>query len=266
MTFWSGETIAREVPNLITPFEQGQIDCAAYTLRVGAEVYISPSSTADARSASTRKLQPRETFIIPPGQFAFLLTEERVKVPNHAIGLISMKAKIKFRGLVNISGFHVDPGYDGHLVFSVFNAGPSSVHLSRGDNCFLIWYANLDMVSKEVRNKPGFDSIPSELINPISGEVISLAYLSNRLEKIENQHSRLMWLGGVLLAASLGLLGKSCSDIVAGRPTASGQPTVTQIMNVPPAPSSCSPAPASTMPAVKAPTKPKDSQTTHPCH
>ena len=61
-----------------------------------------------------------------PGQFAFLLTDEIVEVPDSAMALISIKAKIKWRGLINVSGFHVDPGFKGRLIFSVYNAGPGA--------------------------------------------------------------------------------------------------------------------------------------------
>ena len=85
-----------------------------------------------------------EAFTIPPGQFAFLLTEEVVSVPADALAFISIRAKTKFRGLVDVSGFHVDPGYCGQLTFAVFNAGPVPIHLKRGQPIFLIWYASLD--------------------------------------------------------------------------------------------------------------------------
>jgi dCTP deaminase len=48
-----------------------------------------------------------------------------------------MKFKIKQRGLVNVSGFHVDPGYSGKLLFSVYNAGPRSIVLTRGEPVFV---------------------------------------------------------------------------------------------------------------------------------
>jgi hypothetical protein len=65
------------------------------------------------------------------GQFAYLLTEEVVKIPSSAMGLISLKFGVKGPGLINVSGFHVDPGYWGRLVFSVYNAGPSEARLQR---------------------------------------------------------------------------------------------------------------------------------------
>jgi dCTP deaminase len=212
VSFWSGETLATRLPKLIDPFDRARIDCAAYTLRVGGEVYVSPTDSKEATSTTRRILEEREGFVIPPGQFAFLLTEERVEIPNTAVGFISMKARIKFRGLVNVSGFHVDPGYRGHLVFSVFNAGPSAVHLARGDDCFLIWYASLDVESQYVRDKPPLNGITSDVINPISGEVQSLANLAGRIDKVEREHQILRWMGATLLTLAVAVFIRGCSQ------------------------------------------------------
>lgn len=128
MSVWSGETLRRRLDEgkIVEPFDTTQIDCASYTLAVGSEIYISPTDiSADRSSRTIRRLNPGEAFAIPPGQFAFLITKETIHIPNDAMALISMKAKIKFRGLINISGFHVDPGYCGQLTFSVYNAGPT---------------------------------------------------------------------------------------------------------------------------------------------
>lgn len=188
MTFWSGETLGARLPNLVTPYDPSQIDCAAYRLRVGPEIYVSPTEGAkDAQSRSKVSLELREAFTIPPGQFAFLLTEERVAVPNDALAFISVRATVKFRGLVNVSGFHVDPGYSGRLVFSVFNAGPGPVHLARGDDCFLIWFADLDRATALAKSGEGFDDIPTKLINPIAGEIQSFAGLLSKIEANERR-------------------------------------------------------------------------------
>ena len=40
--FWSGETLRERLAPLIEPFEPERVDCAAYTLSVGREVYVSP--------------------------------------------------------------------------------------------------------------------------------------------------------------------------------------------------------------------------------
>src|SRR5450432_408154 len=82
---------------LIEPFEPDRVDCAAYTLSVGGEVYVSPNDqSVDPTTVTVRKLAPGDAFTVPPGQFAFLLTEEIVAVPADALAFISIRAKTKF--------------------------------------------------------------------------------------------------------------------------------------------------------------------------
>ena len=86
MSFWRGETLAKRLPGLIQPFDPKAIDCAAYTLQVGSEIYISPDGKIKNPDRHTRQtLAEGEGFAIPPGQFAFLLTEETIEVPNNAL-------------------------------------------------------------------------------------------------------------------------------------------------------------------------------------
>lgn len=208
MSFWRAETLEKKLPRLIEPYDPRAIDCAAYTLHVGNEIYVSPDQEIENADRHTmRKLADGECFAIPPGQFAFLLTKEDVAVPDDEIAFLSIKARIKFRGLINISGFHVDPGYRGKLLFSVLNAGPQSLHVRQGDALFLIWYASLDGRTENNKRGQGFGGIDSALINGISGPILSLQSLSGKQRVLEQEMEGLkakfgVWypLGLVLLA------------------------------------------------------------------
>ncbi len=174
----------------VEPFHEDRIDGASYRLSIGSEVYVSP--TADATDASARSitcLKEAEALAVPPGQFAFLLTDERVKVDLQELAFISIRAKTKYRGLVNVSGFHVDPGFDGRLTFAVYNAGPVPVHLRQGQDIFLIWYADLESACDEPR-KSGPYQIQSEWIGCISGKLHSLASLASAVTSIEQRLER----------------------------------------------------------------------------
>ncbi len=206
LSVWSGETLRLRLPNYITPFDERAIDCAAYTLRLGGEIYVSPSELKDRKRATIRQLQPGEDTTIPPGQFAFLISAETVKVPHDALALISIKARIKWRGLVNVSGFHVDPGYDGKLIFAVYNAGPSTIHLRSGDECFLIWYLSLDQLSESIRHEPGHTHIGSDLVGQISGEWKSFDMIASRMQKIEKAQAAINVTQKVLVALVIGLV------------------------------------------------------------
>jgi len=156
MSFWSSERIEVEQAKekarpeeeggptyLIDKFDKGRLAHGAYELALGS--YHCLSSFDDGGGARTVEKDAKDPNIsIPPGQFALLLTEEKVRVPARAIGLISMKASYKFQGLINVSGFHVDPGWDNQLMFSVYNTGAQTIDLKVGSPLFLVWYADLD--------------------------------------------------------------------------------------------------------------------------
>ena len=187
--FWSTKRLAERLKRngLIQPYCPEHVDCAAYTLAIGSEVYVSPNEQEkDPTRVTIKKLESGEPFPIPPGQFAFLLTDETVRVPTDALALISIRAKVKFRGLVNVSGFHVDPGYHGQLTFAVYNAGPVPIHLRQGERIFLIWYADLDADAdgKNELTAPGLDM---EVIAGIAGQVPSYAGLAKRIEDVSER-------------------------------------------------------------------------------
>lgn len=189
MAFWSSQKLEQELPTLIKPlinYDPSRIESASYTLRIGREIFVTKDHHNSNNEHARRVLEIDQDFDIPPGQFAFLLTEETVKVPNDAIAFISMKAGIKYKGLVNISGFHVDPGFEGKLLFSVYNAGPSRIRLSHNQACFLIWYASLDGTDEKPRNIPGYTSFPRDVLDKISTDKIySLQALTEGFREVE---------------------------------------------------------------------------------
>ena len=193
MAFWSGEKLALELPALINPFDPDNIDCASYNLRVGGEAFA--TSDKFGKSSPSDPIitilgqSPNHTLRIHPGQFAFLLTHENVTVPDDAIALISMRAKYKFQGLINVSGFHVDPGWSGKLLFSVYNAGAHEVIISNEEKLFLIVFSSLDRKSTSIYNgkSQGQKSIKPELIKDMTGQVFSPLMLQRKIEDLSDQ-------------------------------------------------------------------------------
>lgn len=193
MAFWSGEKLASNLPALISGFDPNNLDCASYRLCVGNQVFA--TSDKFATSAPTAPLvsvlgnAPNHTLRIKPGQFAFLLTEETVEVPANAMALISMRAGYKFKGLINVSGFHVDPGWKGKLLFSVYNAGPAEVIVERGQAMFLIVYADLDCISTKLYDGDGQGqvAIKTSLLQNMTEQVFSPLMLQRRIEDLSNK-------------------------------------------------------------------------------
>lgn len=205
--FWNVSTLKKRLPKLISEFDENRVERANYTLRIGAEVYISPTEEPKhAREHAKIQLGKNEGFAIPPGQFGLLQTEEKVTVPSDALAFISIRSRYKFRGLLDVSGFHVDPGFSGKLVFAVFNAGSTPIQLSRGEECFHIWYADIEKESSDFEHKFGYSTLDSSLIQPLSAKVLSLKSLSNKIIAIEREHQVLRTLGLVIITIIVALL------------------------------------------------------------
>jgi dCTP deaminase len=187
--FWSDETWSSFTAqnDVIAPYDSSFLKEASYQLAIGEEVYISSPEKSKKQILSERE----PSFFIEPGQFAFLLTAETVTTPFDAIGFISIRAKYKFNGLVNISGFHVDPGYSGKLIFAVFNAGPTRIHLQKGQRIFLLWMASLDAPISRKQIRRCYNDIPSELITQISGDFTTAYQVKKQLDSIKEDVTKL---------------------------------------------------------------------------
>lgn len=184
MAFWSSELARKRLPadKLIVPYDKERVRHGAYELGLGAEAYVTSGG-------EKRKLKVNEHVTIPPGQFGLLHTHERVKVPADAIALISIKAGVKLKGLVNVSGFHVDPGFEGQLMFSVYNAGSRPVALACGEPTFLIWFCNLTDTTAHLYNgnHQGQSGISAKAVMEIQGDIASPQSLLERLQQAERR-------------------------------------------------------------------------------
>lgn len=189
MSFWSSEKLrARQTRDkVIDPFEPKRIKHGAYDLSLGPEVFVSTKP-----EGTKQKLDTDEQITIPPGQFGLLLTEEVVAVPNNAIGFISIKFGIKMQGLVNVSGFHVDPGFKGRLKFAVYNAGSQNIPLSRGESTFIIWFSDLsettgDGYNGEHNKQMGITSYD---VRQLQGELASPAELKKQIDELKRENEQ----------------------------------------------------------------------------
>ncbi|WP_288253514.1 hypothetical protein [uncultured Hydrogenophaga sp.] len=190
MAFWSGEKLASELPHLVSPYWPKNLDCASYRLSVGEQAFVTSDKLTqhvpEAELVTFLGAPPKNLLRIGPGQFAFLLTDEVVEVPPSALALISMRAKYKFKGLINVSGFHVDPGWKGKLIFSVYNAGPSPILIEKGEPLFLIVYSDLDRTSEASHlydgEAQGQESIKTSLLSGLNSQVFSPQVLQKKLD------------------------------------------------------------------------------------
>jgi dCTP deaminase len=205
MSFWSSEKIKEVAVKtvLVEPYNEKSIEHGAYELGLGPEAFL----TSDDENKKT-VLDEGEQLVIPPGQFCLLLTEEKVLIPNNAIGLISIKAGVKFRGLVNVSGFHVDPGFRGRLKFSVYNAGSQNIVLQRKQRLFLLWFCDLDRATSDTYQgiRINQNEISTEDVMRMQGEIASPGQLRKEIQEVQTNVRVLNWMLGILVSIVIGFI------------------------------------------------------------
>ena len=218
MSFLNSDRLAELLPKCIDPFRLDRIESGAYELSMGNEYF-----TTNTESAVKKTLSKGEQFVIEPGQFALLITEETITIPANNLGFISIKAGIKFRGLINVSGFHVDPGFHGKIKFSVYNAGSKNITLSEGQRMFPIWLGEFtsaldgdELYKGKFQNQ---DSITGDDVSRIEGFVASPAVLNSKIKEVttsvgaldasfKNLDTLTKWVGGLLVTLLVLIIGK----------------------------------------------------------
>lgn len=197
------------LPNCIDKYDKSKIDNVAYELALGDQVYLTDSKNRKKEILDDKNSQ----VVIKPGQFALLLTDEVVTIPKNILAFISIKFSQKIKGLINVSGFHVDPGFSGKIIFSVYNAGPTNITLDKGSPYFMIWFSELTSESTPYSGKhKGQNSISAGNVNDLNGELLSPSTLLKRIKENEKKLSAISVIATILITLGSGLSIKALSD------------------------------------------------------
>ena len=204
MSFWSTQDFKDNIETILPrDFASFQKDEKRFRessieLSLGEEVFIS------SQKSLKRLSKENDTIRIRPGDFALLMTEEWITLSMKWMAFISIKSKHKLSGLINISGFHVDPGFYGKLKFSVYNAGTTDVILRYKDPTFLLFVAD---VGEGVIPNPGEhwgqEHIEPKEMMPLLGTGVPFHELARRLGTVETM---VKIYGGILVAIFILLL------------------------------------------------------------
>jgi dCTP deaminase len=159
-------------------YDQKCVKEIMYDLRLGNNVYITPEK-------KEKIIKDEETIQVNPGAYALLLTKEKLSLPNNIFGLITIKFAFKKKGLVNISGFHVDPGFKGPLIFSVYNLGPSTICLRSGDEVFSILFYELGSNVELIKDRH-IEKIPLDMLEPLIDRTApSMIELNKKIQQLD---------------------------------------------------------------------------------
>jgi dCTP deaminase len=164
-------------------YEGSRIVGPVVELTLGDEVFLTGDDVP--RTLSEAKSRAANPWVkIEPGEFAVLTTYEYVFLPIDIMGLISIKNTYKQKGLISVSGFHVDPGYRGRLTFTAYNAGPSDLLFRFRERLFMITFTKIEKNDWWYWAPAGL-RIPTDTISHLQGMSVSPRSLDKRLKRLE---------------------------------------------------------------------------------
>jgi dCTP deaminase len=184
----------------VDTYDPNSLQQSSYDLRLGSQAYL---VGADAPVFLSEDQQ--QYLTIPPGQFAILTCFEKLDLPPNLMGFITLKNGFKMQGLVNISGFHVDPTFKGILIFAVNNAGPSDIRLRFQEPTFTIFFAEVNGNIGESRReqKEPLEGIPLHFVQYLGGSSVTLTKLR---KDIDNLRTMMLIYAPLAVAALLALI------------------------------------------------------------
>ena len=165
---------------LVDPFSPSHLAPSSYDLSAGARYVIAGGGVNDnTRSAP---------LTIGPGSYAGLISAEHVKIPANVYVLLGPKRKLSYDGIVLLSGSVIDSGYEGHLLFVLYNSSGKKRIIYPGQKICVATFFQLD---KAVENPIGPDpslsagDFPGEFLNAMANmELPSMVEITSKLDQI----------------------------------------------------------------------------------
>jgi len=131
---------------IIDGFDKGCLQSTSYDFRIGKKAVV-------GGQGNELDLEDRP-LVIDPGSYAGLISLEKVKLPNNVYAQIGSKRKFSYDGLILLTGSIIDPGYEGYLLFGLYNASTKKVVLPKSTKLCNVIFHRLPKEVKPVSPDP----------------------------------------------------------------------------------------------------------------
>ena len=129
-------------------------------------------------------------LVVSPGEMVFVLTKETLNLPKNIFSQLSPRRKMTEFGIITLGGLAIDPGYNGKLLFGLYNISSEDFKLI--PNAKLAGAVFFELEDEELLpdyNPPkAVLDYPSNLIEKIvKYQPIGITTLEESIRKIEDQ-------------------------------------------------------------------------------
>jgi dCTP deaminase len=169
------EEIKEAVNNGEIEFNDFSEEClqpASYDLRVGEEGFT-------LSAGRTINIQNEGVLEIQPGDFALVMTHEKLRLPTNMLGRFGLRSVYARMGLLATVGPQIDPGFEGKLVIGIVNFSSQLIKLPYlNPFCSLELYRLQRHASVPYRGPyQGQEHLTDEIISTLPKEPFPLAVM-----------------------------------------------------------------------------------------
>lgn len=108
----------------VDPFDEDNVHLASIDLTLDDFILTTEGKKIDISDGQSFRLEAGRTINVS--------TREWIKLPGHYIARVGAMNSLARIGIMTSHGFQIDPGFEGHLQFCVFNAGGRDFELRSG--------------------------------------------------------------------------------------------------------------------------------------
>ena len=165
------------------------VEGVKYDFRLSAR--YSYGSPIDASKLSETD---KQGLSVEPGEVVFVLTEERLTLPENMVAQLSPKRKLSHAGILTLGGFTIDPRYVGRLLLGLFNFSSTPFPLIPGKKVIAATFYKLEGSELGEFPDPGepLDDFPDELVQVMQKyHPVALQSLTDLVNRLQNDLSKL---------------------------------------------------------------------------
>jgi deoxycytidine triphosphate deaminase len=162
-------------------FKPTSLEASSYDIRVGAKGVLG----GEGREIPL----DQEAMELTPGAYGGVISLERLALPKDIYARIGSKRALSYEGVILLTGSLVDPGYEGHLLFGLYNASQRRVLIRQGRKICNVVFERLPQApEKQAPSDPDLrtGNFPDAFIDRMANmEVLPWMQISERVKQIE---------------------------------------------------------------------------------
>lgn len=163
-------------------FVQSSLDASSYDISVGSLGMLG----GDGREIDLTK----ESLELGPGAYGGIISHEKLLLPPQIHARIGSKRAMSYDGVILLTGSVVDPGYEGHLLFGLYNASQRRVVIrAKRKICNIVFERLAHSPDKEGSSDPDLEKgeFPPLFVDKMTNmEVLPWMEISERVKQIES--------------------------------------------------------------------------------